>query len=192
MALRVKGPPPPPAPAIWSPDATNAAHLSIHFQRSATAGRFWVKNRVESFKVYSCYIENEEIQSVKNIRCVSVKYIELHPYISTWEGNLISKCVLGLSHSAPTQTEIPMFFITLSVKLHGGEIWCFSWKICIFKQHKYRNFPNLSTRAFSHYKLKFGKYIYIVHELRVKVVNFEINYLHIDPFEKFENNLAYK
>ena len=114
-----------PPPAIWSPAATNATHLSIHFQRSATAGPFWVKNRVDSFKVYSCYIENEEIQSVKNIRCVSVKYIELHPYISTWEGNLISKCVLGLSHSAPTQTEIPMFFITLSVKLHGGEIWCF-------------------------------------------------------------------
>ena len=63
---------------------------------------------------------------------------------------------------------------------------------CIFKQHKYRNFFNFSTRAFNYYKLKCGGCLCILHELRVKVVNFDINYLRSGQVEKFEINLAYK
>ena len=65
-------------------------------------------------------------------------------------------------------------------------------KICIFKQHKQRNFFNFSTGAFNDYKFKCRKCLCIAHELRVKVVNFDINYFRIDPVEKFEINLAYK
>ena len=65
-------------------------------------------------------------------------------------------------------------------------------KIYIFKQHKYRHFLNLSTRAFNYYKLKCGECLCIVHELRVKIVNFDINYLCIGTVEKFEINLPYK
>ena len=64
-------------------------------------------------------------------------------------------------------------------------------KICIVKQHKYRHFLNFSTRAFNYYKLKCEERLCIVHELRVKVVNFDINYLSISTVEKFEINLAY-
>ena len=65
-------------------------------------------------------------------------------------------------------------------------------KIGIFKQHNYRNFKKFSTRAFNYYKLKSGECLCIAHELRVKVVNFDINYLSMGPVEKFEINLAYK
>ena len=65
-------------------------------------------------------------------------------------------------------------------------------KICIFKQHKYRHFSNFSTRAFNYYKLKYGECLCIAHELRVKVVNFDINYLRIGTVKKFEINLALK
>ena len=65
-------------------------------------------------------------------------------------------------------------------------------KIYIFKQHKYRHFLNFSTRAFNYYKLKYGEYLRIARELRVKIVNFDINYLCIGTVEKFEINLAYK
>ena len=54
-------------------------------------------------------------------------------------------------------TKISMFFIRLSMKLHDGEILYFLSKICIFKQHKYRNYLNFSTRAFNYYKLKYGE-----------------------------------
>ena len=43
-----------------------------------------------------------------------------------------------------------------------------------------------------YYKLKRGECLCIAHELRVKVVNCDINYLSISPIEKFEINLAYK
>ena len=85
-----------------------------------------------------------------------------------------------------------MFFIRLSIKLHGGEILCFFSKICIFKHHEYRNFFNFFTRAFNYYKLKCEEYLCIAHELRVKVVKFDINYLRIGPVEKFKINLAYE
>ena len=62
-------------------------------------------------------------------------------------------------------------------------------KIYIFKQHKFFNF---STRAFNYYKRKCGEYLRIDHELRVKIVNFDINYLCIGTVGKFEINLAYK
>ena len=65
-------------------------------------------------------------------------------------------------------------------------------KMYIFKQHKYRHFLNFSTRAFNCYKLKCGECLCIAHELRVKIVNFDINYLCIGTVEKFEINLAYK
>ena len=65
-------------------------------------------------------------------------------------------------------------------------------KIYIFKQHKYRHFSNFSTRAFNYYKLKCGEYLCIAHELRVKIVNFDINYLCIGTVEKFKINLARK
>ena len=65
-------------------------------------------------------------------------------------------------------------------------------KICIFKQYKYRYFLNFSTRAFNYYKLKCGECLWIAHELRVKVVNFDIYFFRIGPIEKFEINLAYK
>ena len=55
-------------------------------------------------------------------------------------------------------------------------------KIYIFKQYKYRHFLNFSTRAFNYYKLKCGECLCIAHELRVKIVNFDINYLCIDFF----------
>ena len=64
--------------------------------------------------------------------------------------------------------------------------------IYIFKQHKYRHFLNFSTRAFNYYKLKCGECLCISHELRVKIVNFDINYLCIGTIEKSEINLAYK
>ena len=62
----------------------------------------------------------------------------------------------------------------------------------IFKQHKYRQFLDFSTRAFNYLKLKCGVYLCIAHELRVKIVNFDINYLCIGTVEKFEINLAYE
>ena len=65
-------------------------------------------------------------------------------------------------------------------------------KIYIFKQHKYRHFLNCCTRAFNYYKLKCEKYLCIAHELRVEIVNFDINYLCIGTVEKFEINLACK
>ena len=65
-------------------------------------------------------------------------------------------------------------------------------KIYIFKQHKYGHFSNFSTRAFNYYKLKCGEYLCIFHELRVKIVNFVINYLCTGTVEKFKINLAYK
>ena len=65
-------------------------------------------------------------------------------------------------------------------------------KICIFKQHKYRHFLNFSSRAFNHYKLQCGECLCVAHELRVKVVNIDINYLIIGPVEKFGINLAYQ
>ena len=65
-------------------------------------------------------------------------------------------------------------------------------KICIFKEHKYRNVLNFSTRAFNYYKLKCGECLYIAHELRVKVINCDINYISIGLVKKFEINLAYK
>ena len=68
----------------------------------------------------------------------------------------------------------------------------FFFKIYIFKQHKYRHFLNFSTRAFNYYKLKCGEYLCIAHELRVKIVNFDINYLCIGTVEKFEINLECK
>ena len=39
-------------------------------------------------------------------------------------------------------------------------------------------FLNSPTRAFNYYKLKCGECLCIAHELRVKIVNFDINYLH--------------
>ena len=65
-------------------------------------------------------------------------------------------------------------------------------KIYIFKHHKYPHFFNFSTRAFNYYKLKCGGCLCIAHEFRVKIVNFDINYLCIGTIEKFEINLAYK
>ena len=65
-------------------------------------------------------------------------------------------------------------------------------KIYILKQHKYRHFSNFCARAFNYYKLKCGECLCIAHELRVKTVNFDINYLCIGSVEKFEINLAYK
>ena len=65
-------------------------------------------------------------------------------------------------------------------------------KIYIFMQHKYRHFLTFSTRPFNYYKLKCGEYLCIAHELCVKIVNFDINYLCIGTVEKFEINLAYK
>ena len=65
-------------------------------------------------------------------------------------------------------------------------------KICIFKQHKYRHFLKFSTRAFNYYKLKCGECLCLAHELRVKVINFDINYLRISTVKKFEINLGYK
>ena len=50
-------------------------------------------------------------------------------------------------------------------------------KIYILKQHKYRHFLNFSSRAFNYYKLKYGECLYITHELRVKIVNFDINFI---------------
>ena len=38
----------------------------------------------------------------------------------------------------------------------------------------------------------YGAYLCIAHELRVKIVNFDINYLCIGTVEKFEINLACK
>ena len=65
-------------------------------------------------------------------------------------------------------------------------------KIYIFKQHKYRQFLNFSPRTFYYYKLKCGECLGIAHKLRVKIVNFDINYVCIGTVEKFEINLAYK
>ena len=65
-------------------------------------------------------------------------------------------------------------------------------KMYIFKQHEYRHFLNFSTRAFNYYKLKCGEYLCIAYQLRVKRVNFDINYLWIRTVEKFEINLANK
>ena len=65
-------------------------------------------------------------------------------------------------------------------------------KIYIFKRHKYRHFLNFSIRAFNYYKLKCKEYLCIAHEWRVKIVDFDINYLCIGTVEKFEINLAYK
>ena len=65
-------------------------------------------------------------------------------------------------------------------------------KIYIFKQHKYSHFLNFSTRAFNYYKLKCGECLGIAHELRVKIVDFDTNYLFIGTVEKFGINLAYK
>ena len=62
----------------------------------------------------------------------------------------------------------------------------------IFKQHKYLHFLNFSTRAFNYYKLKCGECLCIAHELRVKIVNFDINYLCIGMVEKFLIDLLYK
>ena len=61
-------------------------------------------------------------------------------------------------------------------------------KIYIFKQHKYRHSSIISTRAFNYYKLKCGDRLCIAHESRVKIVNFDINYLCIGTVEKFEIN----
>ena len=65
-------------------------------------------------------------------------------------------------------------------------------KIYIFKQHKYRHFLNFSTRPFNYYKLQCREYLCTAYELRVKIVNFDINYLCIGTVEKLEINLAYK
>ena len=43
-----------------------------------------------------------------------------------------------------------------------------------------------------YYKLKCGECRFVAHELRVKIVNFDINYLCIGRVEKFEINLGYK
>ena len=43
-----------------------------------------------------------------------------------------------------------------------------------------------------YYKLKYGEFLCIVPELRVKVFNFNINYLSIGQVKKFEINLVYK
>ena len=59
-------------------------------------------------------------------------------------------------------------------------------------QHKYRYFSNFSTRTFNYYKSKYGEYLCIAHELRVELVDFDINYFRIGPVEKFEISLAYK
>ena len=42
-----------------------------------------------------------------------------------------------------------------------------------------------------YYKLKYRECLCIAHELRIKVVNFDINFLRIGPVEKFEIILAY-
>ena len=65
-------------------------------------------------------------------------------------------------------------------------------KIYIFNSTNAYIFLNFSTRAFNYYKLKCGEYLCIAHELRVKIVNFDINYLCIGTVEKFKINLAYK
>ena len=48
------------------------------------------------------------------------------------------------------------------------------------------HFFHSSTTAFNYYKLKSEECLCISHELRVEVVNFDINYLCISPIEKFE------
>ena len=51
--------------------------------------------------------------------------------------------------------------------------------------------PKMSLKVYE-LKLKCGECLCIAHELRVKIVNFNINYLCIGTVEKFEINLAYK
>ena len=78
--------------------------------------------------------------------------------------------------------------------IHKSAWWrdlMFFSKIYIFKQHKYRHSLNFSTSAFNYYKFKCEECLYIAHELRVKIVNSDINYLCIGTVEKFEINLAY-
>ena len=65
-------------------------------------------------------------------------------------------------------------------------------KIYNFKQHKYRNFLNFSTRKFNYYELKCGECLCIAHDLRVKILRFDINYLCIGTVQQFEINLADK
>ena len=68
----------------------------------------------------------------------------------------------------------------------------FFFKTLYFQAAQIPKFFNSFTRTFNYYKIKCGECLYIAHDLRVIVVNCDINFLRIGPVKKFDINSSYK